>query len=76
MAEHFDFAQLSEKWQSPLVARSEVKNFSGGLLNGRTLANLDSQGRGPRGKVVVGRRVAYTAKSLVEFLEERARRRG
>lgn len=72
MTDHFDFSQLSEKWPSPLVARSEVKRFSGGLLNGRTLANLDCQGRGPRGKVVVGRRVAYTVESLVEFLRERA----
>lgn len=43
----FSFKELSTKWPSPIVARAQVERFSGGLLNARTLANLDSIGEGP-----------------------------
>ena len=67
-----DFSKLFEKWPSPLVARSELSRFSGGLLNSKTLANLDSAGIGPPGRVRIGRKVAYTVSGLIEWLESRA----
>lgn len=69
-----DFSKLFEKWPSPLVARSELSRFSGGLLNSKTLANLDSNGTGPGGRVRIGRKVAYKVSSLIEWMESRATR--
>lgn len=66
----FDFAELARKWPSPLVARDQriLDQFSGGVLNARTLANADSAGKGPKGKIRVGRKVAYPVESLVAWL--------
>jgi hypothetical protein len=56
-----------EKWGSPVVLRTEVGVFSGGLLHPRTLANLDSLGEGPL-KITCGRKVAYRAVDLADWL--------
>ena len=66
----FNLYALAEAWPSPIVSRSEVRIFSGGLLNPRTMANLDSLGRGA-GKIKIGRRVCYCKYALVDWLEQR-----
>ncbi len=66
------FKMLAERWPSAIVARHEVGKFSGGLIHPRTLANKDSLGEGPRDRIVVGRKVAYTVEALIEWLEKRA----
>jgi len=64
--------ELIEKWPSAIVARSEVAEFSGGLLNPRTLANLDCRGEGPPVRLKMGtRRVAYPTAVLARWLAER-----
>lgn len=68
----FDFAKLGRAWPSPIVSRTEISKFSGGLLSPRTLANLDSLGDGPpRGRC--GRKVFYPVDSLVAWLEARSK---
>jgi hypothetical protein len=64
---------LAEKWPSSFVARSEVSKFSGGILHPRTLANLDSQGGGPTGRVKIGNKVAYPVAELIRFLERKVK---
>ena len=66
------FQKLKENWPSPIVARHEVGNFSGGLLNPRTMANCDSLGTGVPGKITIGRRVAYSVDDLIKWMQERA----
>lgn len=63
--------KLIESWSSPIVSRTQVGTFSGGLLNPRTLANLDALGVGP-GKITIGRRVAYDRDALARWIESRA----
>lgn len=64
--------KLAHAWPSPLVARSEVAKFSGGLLHPRTLANADSLGNGPPEKIRIGRKVAYPVEELLLWMAERA----
>ena len=64
--------ELVGRWPSSLVARSEVRKFSGGILTGRTLANMDSMGTGPPGAFRIGGKVAYPADRLAEWLDSRA----
>lgn len=66
----FDFKKLAETWGAPLVARRDVAQFSGGILHPRTMANLDSLGKGP-GKILIGRRAFYDTWSLVSWIENR-----
>ena len=65
-----DFSELADAWGSPIVAREAVSKFSGGLLNPRTMANIDSQGCGPK-MVKLGRKRGYWVDSLVEWMNSR-----
>ena len=64
------FQKMVDEWPSAIIARTEVGRYSGGLLNPKTMANLDSLGQGPE-KVVVGRKVAYATKAMAEWLRGR-----
>ena len=63
---------LADKWPSPFVARQEIRQFSGGIISEKYIANLDSQGAGPPGRIRCGRKVAYPVNQLVEWLEGRS----
>lgn len=71
----FDFQALKRNWPSAVVARARISQFTGGLVSPGTLANEDSRGTGPRGRFVVGRKVAYPVDAIIEWLQARARQR-
>lgn len=66
------FQQMVERWPSALVARTESARFSGGAISEKYLANLDSQGRGPKNRVKVGRKVCYPTVELARWLAARS----
>lgn len=66
------FQEMADKWKSPFVARTEIEVFSGGILKIKSLANLDSQGKGPAGRVRSGRKVCYKTSEVVKWLESRS----
>lgn len=55
----------------PIITRQELERLTGGLLKARTLANLDSAGRGPSQKIRYGRKIAYERKALLAWLARR-----
>lgn len=65
------FQSMADRWPSSFVARTEVERFTGGIISEKYLANLDSQGRGPAGRVRCGRKIAYPVATLVKWLESR-----
>ena len=67
-AEHW-LDQL-DKWPSEIVARSSMREFTGGLYSAGYMANLDSAGTGCE-KIVIGRRVVYPKQKLIEWLKRR-----
>lgn len=64
---------MKQNWPSPVVVRQQrhLDRFAGGLLNAGTLANHDSAGTGPKGRIRCGRKVAYPVDSLIEWMRER-----
>lgn len=66
------FQKMVEAWPSPIVARTEVSVFSGGLLNEKTMANSDSLGVGVVGRFRIGRKVVYPVSELIKWLEARS----
>jgi hypothetical protein len=68
--EEFNLDTLADNWPSPIVARSEIKNFSGGLLHPRTMANRDSLGEST-GKMMIGGRACYSTRKLVAWMKAR-----
>jgi hypothetical protein len=70
--EKIDFSEMLDRWPSSHVARGQVSNFTGGIVNPRTLANLDSLGKGPKGRIKIGRKIAYPVSEFVKWLESRA----
>lgn len=63
-------AVLKEAWPSGVITRSQVKEFSGGLISPRTLANMDSLGTGPARRFKIGKKVCYYVDDLIEWLED------
>lgn len=60
--------KLKKSWPSPLVARSRVEQFSGGILTQRTMANKDARGEGPA-KIRFGtKQVAYDRDELITWM--------
>ena len=66
------FDEMAANWPSEIVARTEIKVFTGGLISPKYIANLDSKGEGPIGRIKSGRRTGYLKKPLVEWLRERS----
>ena len=66
------FQEMIDRWQSPLVARTEIEVFTGGIMNEKYQANLDSAGKGPDGRIRIGRKVAYQVRPYVEWLSNRS----
>jgi len=68
------FEQMKNNWPSPVVVRQQrhLDRFSGGLLHARTMANLDSAGKGPKERIRMGKKVAYPVDSLIEWMRGRA----
>jgi hypothetical protein len=65
------FKKLAEKWPSSMVARTEIERFTGGIIKEKYLANLDCQGKGPEGRIRIGRKIAYPVDAVISFLEHR-----
>lgn len=66
------FQELASKWPSAFVARTESEKFTGGLIGEKYLANLDSQGKGPAGRIRCGRKVVYPVTNFIKWLEDRS----
>lgn len=67
------YDQMAARWPSAIVARKEIGKFSGGLLNPRSMANLDSRGEGPANKLTMGiRAVFYPVSDLITWLRARS----
>jgi hypothetical protein len=65
-----NFEDMATRWPSTIIARVEVKNFTGGGISAKTLANADSKGTGPKERFLMGRRICYNVSSLVEWLTQ------
>lgn len=64
---------MKEKNDFEYIPRKVVGKFTRGLLSPRYLANLDSQGRGPAGRVRIGGLICYPRSSLLAWLEQRTK---
>jgi len=64
--------QMAASWPSPIVARTEIEKFTGGLISEKYQANLDSAGKGPEGRIRIGRKVAYPVSEYLTWLKERS----
>lgn len=54
-----------------IILRSQVEELLNGLISRGHLANLDSQGKGPR-RIKIGGKVAYFKEDLARWILERA----
>ena len=67
--------EMLDAWKAPIVARTHVGEFSGKLLDSKTMANLDAQGLGPE-RIKVGRKIGYPKLSLVLWMMSRSKQEG
>lgn len=55
----------------PIIARSEIGKYLGGMLSSRYLQNLDAGGKGPV-RIRFGGKVGYLRDDLIRWLEGRS----
>jgi hypothetical protein len=67
MADIYD--KMVEAWKAPVVARSDIRRFSGGAICGKTLANLESKGIGPS-SFKFRNRTCYETETLAAWMRE------
>lgn len=65
------FDEMIERWPSAIVSRTSLEAFTGGLVNGKYLANLASLGLGPP-QIKCGKKVGYPVKSLADWMRNRS----
>jgi len=65
-------SNMADKWPSNWVCRQAIEQFTGGIINPRSLANWDCKGKGPKGRVRIGKKVAYPVKEVIRWLEKKA----
>lgn len=63
------FTEL-EKSLPPAFARTEVPRLLGGLISAGRLANLDSEGLGPK-RINLGRKVGYLRGDFIAWMRSR-----
>ena len=63
--------QAGDRYPSTFICRSEVPQFTGGIVTTGTLANLDSKKIGIPNAFRIGRRVCYPIESVVDWLISR-----
>lgn len=55
-----------------VFVRQQVKELTGGMIDGRTLANLDSRQEGPEGRVKMGKiKAGYLREPFVDWFLNR-----
>ena len=64
-------ARELEKEFPPLMTRALGSRATGYAVGERTLANLDSQGKGPGERLKIGSRVCYSRASFIAWILER-----
>ena len=65
---HETIDRMAAAWPSEFIARKKVAEFTGFLLTGKTVANYESQKKGPP-KVKCGRTSGYPKRPFVEWLK-------
>jgi hypothetical protein len=67
--------EIFKDWKSPYITRGKLLEITGGIINPRTIRNLDSMGEGIKGKIRTGNRtVAYPVKEVIDWLNGRISR--
>jgi len=71
--ENFNFKTLAEKWPSSIVARSEIREFTGGLISPKTWANAECSGEGPKSFRFGKKRFAHVD-DIIQWMNARQNR--
>ncbi len=69
MTEYSDLNKLQETLP-PVISRNKISHYLGGLLSVGYMANLDSEGKGPK-RIRIGKRCGYLREDLIAWLKDR-----
>ncbi len=74
MSQNINYSSILESIQKTFpfcISRKEAERVTGGLLSQKYLANLDSQKKGPGGRIRSGRKIAYLTPPFCQWLSDR-----
>jgi hypothetical protein len=64
------FQDLFDRWPSPFVLRSQIGEFSCGLISPSSMATMDSRNTGPS-SIRMGKRLFYGKADLIKWMKRR-----
>lgn len=67
-ADKQEFLDIFKEELPPIIARSSVDKFFGGLFDRKTLANHDASGTGPKASYAVGKKIVYRREDLLQWV--------
>lgn len=70
---HDIFDAMAQHWPSAVVTSPKVKDFTGGIITGKTLANHAALGHPVPESLKINGKRAYIASSLVDWLRNRSK---
>lgn len=65
-----DFSKIGRDWPD-CFTRKTAEKLTGGGVDARTLANMDSLGQGVPGRFKLGRKTMYLKEPFLEWLKSR-----
>ncbi|MDR2157897.1 MAG: hypothetical protein LBO02_01105 [Holosporaceae bacterium] len=68
------FAKLKKHCHAEYVCRNQLRDITGGIISGKTMAKLDIKGKGIKNRKIIGKRTIYRIDDLVQWLENNTRR--
>lgn len=63
--------KMAKSWPSDFIARKRVDDFTGGMISPKSMANYDSEGVGPEGRIKIGRNTGYIKGPFCDWLKKR-----
>lgn len=69
-----NFETIFENFKCPFITRQQLQNITEGLINAKTLRNIDCLGKGIKGKINIGtRKVAYPVNEVIAWLNNKTK---
>lgn len=64
-----DLDKLDDDWPSPIVARSEISEFTQGLYKPLSFRTFDGKKEGIKRKIKLNNKIAYLKSDIIEWLK-------
>ncbi len=66
-----NFSKIKDSCQTGYILRKNIGRATDGMLNPRTMANLDVKNEGIKNRIKINNKVAYNVDYVIEYLQKK-----